>query len=368
VRRVFLSVGIVCTLGAIAIAIGVATGLSVDFSVTHVGSGKGGGTKAVPHEFLYLDVNRVGAYLAQLDGGTDVKEHIGEKVVQKANGEAVLASAFKAGASVENENFVEREVTPTAASSFERLKEKLGKLDDWLTDDLSEELADAASGDEAKGEAEQPQEGEFVQLREEVHVPAYLNLYRTVHHAATMAAMYPAMGNRRAQRKAAHRQRRAAREFEEQVGRNPRMTLALKPKKGITLLLPARFRQLNEEQSLLTSGGKFTIIGKVVRIFKPGDATSLYPGIPYAYVDTLTRELWKQPLAHAPKGLICRAIPECMTAVEEIRGAPPTRRRKLAGYVHARLGKDRRKLLRELRKGTEIRCVGAVILPIAIYR
>lgn len=362
----FVAVGTLAAAAAIIVLL--ARVLDVEFLVTHSHGGtKAKSPSAKPLEFLYLDINRVGAYLAQLDGGTDIKERIGEKEIHKANGEVAFENAFKAGTSVENENFVEREVTPTVASSFVRLR---GKLSNELKRPFLEELKDEIASSEPEsenGSEEAPvKEGDFVQFKTEVQMPTYLNLYMTVHHEATMEALYPTLGNSRFQRKAAQKQRRAAREFEQHVGRDPRIMLSVKAEKGVKILLPTRLRQLNEERSLLSPGSEFTIIGKLVRIFRPGDAP--YPKASYAYVDSLTRARWKQPLVQAPKGLICRATPKCMTAVEELRKASRTRHKKFAARVHGRIEHFRQRLLYKLKNSTEISRAGAVILPIAIYR
>jgi hypothetical protein len=329
-----------------------------------------------PFEFLYLDTTRVGAYLAQLTGGAYVKQHLAEKVTKKLNGEITLLNTLKGGVSSENENFVEREVTPTAASSFlelvKKLKEKRQIEKGFLHHFNTHSANETVKGDmDANGKVE---EGEFVRFRALLRDPIYFEPYLTIHHAATLSALFPTRGKRRGEREFVNRQREAARKFGEQVGRNPRFLLAIKPKQEpdtgeVTYLMPVRFRQLNEERSL-QSGGLFTVVGKVTRVFPPQSADDTRPTDPapaYAYVDSLTRQLWKQPLIGAPKELICRASPACSTRIEE-SGTHRAARQKEAEKVHNHIEGIRRHMLEALREQTEIKSTGAVILPVAIYK
>jgi hypothetical protein len=332
-------------------------------------------TVSQPFEFLYLDISRVGSYLAQLKGGTYVKQRLTEKVVNKASGEVTFQSVLKAGASSENEDFVEREVTPTAASSFlELVKELKGAIEKGYVHNFRGHAESVSLAGNVTGNSK-VEEGEFIRFRAKLHAPSYFAPYLEVHHAATLAALFPSRGREKAKREFAKRQRDAARKFEKQVGRNPRFLLTIKPEqngqseRSVTFLMPVRLRQLNEERSLLLSGGAFTVVGKVTRLFMPwptGDETTTHTKHA-SYIDSLTRELWTQPLVTAPKGLICRASPACARAIEEsdLRGYA---RRVRAERVHSEIEGTRRHMLGALRRETKIKHAGAVILPIAIYR
>jgi len=329
-----------------------------------------------PFEFLYLDTTRVGAYLAQLTGGAYAMQHLAEKVTKKLNGEVTLLNALKGGASSENENFVEREVTPTAASSFLELVKKL-KEKHQIEKGFLHHFNTHSAGETVQGDMDgnnKVEEGEFVRFRALLRDPVYFEPYLAIHHAATLSALFPIRGKAKGERVLVKRQREAARKFEEQVGRNPRFLLMIKPKQKpdtgeVTYLMPVRLRQLNEERSL-QSGGLFTVVGKVTRVFPPQSADDAQPtdsAPAYAYVDSLTRQLWKQPLIGAPKGLICRASPACSTRIEE-SGTHRAARQKEANEVHSHIEGIRRHMLEVLREQTEIKSTGAVILPIAIYK
>lgn len=323
-----------------------------------------------PYEFFYIDLSRVGAYLAQLEGGSYVKKHLAEKIVNKVNGEVTVQSVLKAGASSETEDFVEREVTPTAASLFVELVQALDKdgSEGFLRN--FREYTESKSGGNKSLE-----EGEFVLFHARLHAPLYVEPYVGVHHAATLAALFPRQGKGRVERRLAQRQRKAARKFERQVGRNPRFVLTVRPRqKGtderVTVLMPVHLRQLTEERSLQSSGGEFTVLGKVVRLSTPWRGPEYTPQAhadQYTYIDSATRELWRQPLAVAPKSLICQADPACTTTIEN-SGTHGRKRKELARAIHRHIEKGRRHMLEALKTGTEIKRGGAVILPIGIYR
>ena len=111
------------------------------------------------------------------------------------------------------------------------------------------------------------------------------------------------------------------------------------------------------------------MVGKVTRLFMPWptDGETTAHTTHASYIDSLTRELWTQPLVSAPKGLICRASPDCARSIEEsdLLGYA---RRVHAERVHSEIEGFRRHMLGALRRETKIKHAGAVILPIAIYR
>jgi hypothetical protein len=257
-------------------------------------------------------------------------------------------------------------------------------------------------------------EGQFVRFQTHgLRPPIYLNPYLAARQRVTMQALFP-----RAREKErpgeVDRQRKRIKHFRRELGRNPRVIFKLRPlypaqiqaikkkrqqkgnggtarppgeaaeafghshlRKGCekakhlglrpgesepqsptrrqaVYLMPLDARRLTRERSLMKyGGGTFTVVGKVVRVF-PEDGNDLYP----AYIDSYTRETWEQPLAHAPRKLLCRTEPDC---------------RKLAvdqkvGEAERQIRKARCEDLAALRGQTEIPVRGAVILPIAIYK
>ncbi|MBN9624054.1 MAG: hypothetical protein J0H06_14085 [Actinobacteria bacterium] len=80
---------------------------------------------ARPAEFLYLDTGRVLSYLAQMQGGATSSEQLQHKQTDSLTAKLAVKGLFEAGTSGEAEDLTQREVTPTAASSFIELLEAL---------------------------------------------------------------------------------------------------------------------------------------------------------------------------------------------------------------------------------------------------
>jgi hypothetical protein len=344
--------------------------------------------RPLPAEFLYLDNDRVGAYLAQLNGGIAKSERLSETLRREDSAKA-SGAGFEVGASSQRENFVEREVTPTAAASFFRLyavlrqQEKLHEVEVDNLDAFTRSFRNLP-------------EGAFVRFEShDLRTPIYANSYLVVRQVGTLKALFPTAGASDFEREQIEAAREEARSYAHQVGENPRIVFALtpplseqekrerkrewddakadasatngeadgesvKPKKGeppkkrwgIEFLLPVRYRQLTDERSLIKNGGgRFTVVGKMVRVFRRSR-----DGV-VSYVDAPTRETWKKPLGHVPGALLARSSRLCGTPV----GSRAARRAKTARKLRACV----RKLLRIQ---TEIPGMGAVILPIAIYK
>jgi hypothetical protein len=325
--------------------------------------------KHTPLEFLYLDNTRVQAYLAELDHGTFAEQNLRHKLVNKQEG-GVGSGGAKVAASSEAEDFVERVVTPTAASEFVELNDLLSPR----------EFAVAKFGEDVRGAM---REGEFVVFRTHaLRPPIYLNPYLAVKQAGTLSALFPMPSRHPAQRAVVERRREVSRQFKRQVGQDPRVVFALQAQNSEEVqkakyLLPMSVGDLADERSLIKfGGGEFTVIGKIVRIF-PGKGTAeLKSGVlgrhdeELAYVDSPTRETWEHPLEHAPGELICRTSPRCVREVERRRkpNGEGFRPKEVGAKRQAAIRKTRRRMLKKLHNQTEIGKEGAVILPIAIYK
>lgn len=313
-----------------------------------------------PAEFMYLDNARVAAYLAQVDGGTYDSEKLTRKLTQSLNAKIALEKAGEVGGSVAEEEFAERSLKPTAASSFFALRSALKKNNALQPVRLRH----------FRKEVEGLTEGQFVEFKtSSLLPPLYLNAYLAIKHAHSVASLFPRSTIRR----------EATRNFMRKVGREPRAVFSLQPyvaeprqnvgdansiaaasttteREPFVYLLPISVQLLNPERSLLKyGGGRFTVIGKLVRRF-PEPTRSDSP----AYVDSATLETWRQPLRHAPGELLCRTAPSCAAKVrdQELTGAS---RREAASEARARI-------LHALNTQIRIDRDGAVILPIAIYK
>jgi hypothetical protein len=217
---------------------------------------------------------------------------------------------------------------------------------------------------EFKDDVEGLSEGAFVKFKTSALLPPiYLNAYLAVLHANTLAAIFPESPSRRV----------AAKNFAKKAGPNARTVFALQPyalanvgtaggetrrltRKPFVYLLPITAQLLSSERSLLKyGGGKFTVVGKMVRRFPEGTRKHTP-----AYVDSATLETWEQAIRRAPGELLCRTAPNCADRVR-------------AGHLKGRrrewqIDKARRRILSALVTQTSIPEKGAVILPVAIYK
>jgi hypothetical protein len=363
-----------------------------------------------PAEFLYLDNARVVSYLAQIEGGTFASEERSSRVSESAEGKVALNQVLEAGVSRSEENTVSRVVTPTAAAEYFEL---LFDLEHEPGPPQSEGVENVRLS-YFHQDVENLDEGQFVRFKTHgLRPPIYLNPYLAARQRVTMQALFPQAREKEAPGEVG-RQRQRIKHFRRELGRNPRVIFKLRPlypaqieaigekrrgeregqtprqvgepakafarshlRKGCekarhpslnpgesepksrtqrqaVYLMPLDARRLTRERSLMKyGGGTFTVVGKVVRVF-PEDGNDQYP----AYIDSYTRETWEQPLAHAPRKLLCRTEPSC---------------RKLAvdnkvGEAERQIRKARCEDLAALRGQTEIPVRGAVILPIAIYK
>lgn len=301
-----------------------------------------------PAEFLYLDAERVNAYLAQVNGGSFDAETVTRKLSGNFKGKAGVPG-IEGEASEARETAVQREVRPTDASSFFALQNGIDEQG-WLNRIRLNSFETHVEPLARKGV------GDFVIFETTALLsPRYLNAYLAVRNKRTIGAIFPEFEERREK----------AEGFFDAVGPNPRVVFALQPKervgsraktKPFVYLMPMDASRLTAERSLLKyGGGRFTVVGKLVRTFpeKQDDP-------PPAYIDSATRETWEQPLRRAPGELLCRTDPSC---INEVRG------KKLADEDRRRaINKTRHDTLTALEEQTEIARQGAVILPVAIYK
>jgi hypothetical protein len=307
--------------------------------------------KGGPTEFLYLDSGRVAAFLAQFDGGSFSNEKETHKLTDTLEGN-LSVSGIKAGASRSEEDFIEREVTPTTASSFFALYTAMKKQHEVRRVPLSH----------FESAVHSLPEGQFVSFTTPALLsPIYLDAYLASRRPHGLREIFPPNGRHGAPPQVTV-ERRAAWKFKSEVGKDPRIVFSLHTghreshEKQFVYLLPMSAELLTEEQSLLShGGGKFTVVGKLVRSFpEEGDRQKR------AYIDSAALQTWEAPLRSAPGELICRTEPRCVTYLREHR----LRRKERLKPIRA----ARRRELRALTEQTEIEKRGAVILPIAIYK
>jgi hypothetical protein len=309
-----------------------------------------------PAEFLYLDPTRIATYLAQDEGGKVESEKLTHKLTQNLNAKLELKGLGEVGATQVGELLAEKNVKPTAASSFFVLHRQL------------EEAKDISPvRPRYFKEFRRLDEGDFVEFETSALLPPiYINAYLSVLHAGTLAAIFPKSPT----------QRRESTNFFKKVGSTPRAVFALQPykpnpeaasgqasasqvagRKPVVYLLPFTAPLLSAERSLLKGGGgNFTVLGKLVRLFptppKEKERAS--------YIDSATRETWEQALKSAPEELLCRTEPMCAETV---------RAKHLTGKKREKvIDECRQQILEALETQTTVSDRGAVILPIAIYK
>lgn len=259
-----------------------------------------------PHEYLYLDNDRVLAYLSQMENGITGQAKLSRSTADTTGGELSAAQFGKVRRERQSQEFVEGVVTPTATSRFYRLVGLLNERKQIRPLRPGRKVASLAALREIR-------EGDFVVMEGNVKLPAFVRLYDRVLQSTT-ASPIGKLGAR----------------FVKALGPNPRIPLFVdftpagaRPSRGIRVLLPARYEGLTSESTLFR--GQLTIVGKIVYKFP-------------RYRDRQTYTLFRNALTKAPRRLI----------------------RRVAFRPVA--------LDRELRDATRFGGAGAVVVPVAIYK
>lgn len=377
-----------------------------------------------PAEFLYLDGDRVLAYLAQFDGGTFTSEQLTHKVSESESGEVSLEDALKLGSSEGEEQSLARTITPTAAGNYIELLSKLEALHGLKTIGLGR----------FRHEVHGLTEGQFVIFRTHaLSAPVYLNPYLALRQDRSASTLFP-LPRDESGRAVVRREWRGALRFQEEVGKDPRVVFALRPlnelerkerrerekaereeevlaaKEGEAIegpitstgpkggppgqggelerhlsphtprLTPAlllaktraekRVAEKNHVEYLMPMDAQLITQERSLIKFGGGEFTvvgkvvRIFPehGDEHspAYVDTPTLETWEGPLEQAPAQLLCRTDPKCH---EKMRDGSLT-----TGQHESAVQRSRAWAIEALTEQTEIPRRGAVIVPIAIYK
>jgi hypothetical protein len=257
-----------------------------------------------PAEFLYLDGARVVAFLSQLEDGLSDSER--QTVSRMSAIDVGLTGAVAGHGSREATGSVERVVTPTGASRFNRLRSRLQDRG-WLESLDAHSLAPLQTRGRFFDTLGRAGEGGFVEIEHvRLTVPPAVTVYRFARRSGS--------GD--------------AKRFVGMVGANPRVPLSLRAERSPSVLFVGRYASLADESSLFF--GEVTVLGKLIRNLPAGG------GVVYRDKETLA------------------------TYGPALRSAPAPILRKLQ-IRPASLGRD-------LRDGTTVTAPGAVIIPIAIYK
>jgi hypothetical protein len=353
---------------------------AVGFAMSHThwlglaDSGPEGFARIPPAEFLYLDDTRILGYEAQLAGGEAGALRRISKQIQSENGEAKV-SGFSVGASSQTENEVESTLTPAATSEMAVM------LND-LRGDSRPGVAVHDVDITEPSSLSRVREGWLVSFHtRDLLSPGYIRPYVVVRQSATLAALFPRISGNAASKRRSEVQRAKAKTFVRQIGPNPRITFSVAPPTtsasgdhSVRVLLPMQYADLTSERSMLEkgtghfTGGRLTVVGKVIRIF-PGDegvtggvsacsANSCRNLESPVYTDFATRETWKAPLEHASNNLVDHVSHNCKAPWLPGEANP----------LHKTQIQGRHCFLARLKRQTRLPAPGVVVLPLAVYK
>jgi hypothetical protein len=289
----------------------------------------------LPAEFLYLDDERVDAYLGQLRGGLSPTEQRSIRLTERHQAEAGLDQVVQLGGSTEREELINRSVETNAADRFFLLESELGARFTEVDDVRLRFKSILAPGDACSEirRLEEIKEGQILRiLGANLRVPTYALALAKVAHADQFR--HPDQDEVSPQQLArlAREGQRGLRQLVESLRADPRLPLWLQihpkqPKKGCQVFMPAQYSKVIDAPSMLT--GPVTIVGKVVRRLTNEEET-------YFDVDTAVR--WDRALR---------------------RSAPRVRRV---------LGLDEVGIRTVVNYSATVEFPGLVLLPLAIYK
>jgi hypothetical protein len=218
-----------------------------------------------PGEHLYLDDERVDAYLSQLRGGFAATEQQSVSVKRTRNTELALQQGVQVGASVEEEQAVQRTVESRAADRFYLLEaELLSRFgqSEHAAFRFRRVRARAHGCRQIKRGVIKP--GQIIRITgAHLRVPTYALALAKVAHAAQFRASHQGENvNLEALSELAGSRPKSLQDFVEGFGTDPRLPFRLEMG-SCTVFLPARYSKLVDAPSLLT--GQVTVVGKVVR-------------------------------------------------------------------------------------------------------
>ena len=291
----------------------------------------------LPAEFLYLDDERVDAYLGQLRGGLSPTEQRSIRLTKRHQAEAGLDKVVQLGGSTEQEELINRSVETNAADRFFLLESELAaRFTD--VDDVRLRFKSIVAPRDACTEIrrlKEIKEGQILRvLGANLRVPTYaLALAKVAHADQFRPPGQDEVMPRQLARLALEGQRGLKRLVKSKsLGADPRLPFWLqihpnRPKKGCEVFMPAQYSKVIDAPSMLT--GPVTIVGKVVRRLTKLEGT---------YVDVDTEVRWESALR---------------------RSGPRVRRL---------LGLDEVGIRTVVHNSATVKYPGLVLLPLAIYK
>jgi hypothetical protein len=222
----------------------------------------------LPGEYLYLDRERVDAYLGQLRGGLSPTEQRSISLTESRNAQIGLEPVVQIGGNVKRQERIDRTVTSRAADRYFVLESEL-RARFTHVDDVGLRFKDVSAPRNACKEIsrlEEIKEGQILRiLGANLRVPTYALALAKVAHADQFHA------SGQTEEVSPQRLARLAREGQpglkrlvESLGADPQLPFRLEIKKGgCQVFMPTRYSEVIDAPSMLT--GPITIVGKVVR-------------------------------------------------------------------------------------------------------
>ena len=287
----------------------------------------------LPGEFLYLDDERVDAYLGQLRGGLSETEQRSISLTESRDAQLGVEQVVQVGGNVERKEVIERTVSSRAADRFYILETELAAQFGEAGNAIPrfKRLEAKSHGCEEITRLETIKEGQILRITgAQLLVPTYaLALARVAHADQFLDETQAPLPSERLSRLAGENQPGLKR-FVESLGPDPRVPFRLEIKGtagACHVFMPARYTKLIDAPSLLT--GPMTVVGKIVRRLTKIERT-------YFDVDTAVR------------------YERALTA------SPPAVRRAL--------GLNEATMLDVVNGSAEVKYPGLVLLPLAMYK
>jgi hypothetical protein len=252
------------------------------FGVIHPFSSSGDTTARparLPAEFLYLDDERVDAYLSQLSGGLAETEARTSSTTRSRRGSLGAQEVVQLGGEFTEHETVQQTVLPRAADRYYMLETQLASQFGQTSGGelFAQEPANRAPGCTRIANPKAIHDGQFIRFTgARVRVPTYALALAKVAHAEPF--LVPAQGPhirsadglsdfRTRLSALAARSRKPLRTYVKTFGRDPRIPFRLEVPAAsgdpCQVFLPIRYSKLTEAPSLLT--GYITVVGKVIR-------------------------------------------------------------------------------------------------------
>jgi hypothetical protein len=229
----------------------------------------------LPGEHLYLDDERVDAYLSQLRGGLAETERQSVSVKRTRNAELALQQVVQVGASLEEQQSVERTISSRAADRFYLLEAELvsrfGESEHMAF--RYRRVRSNAQGCRQIRRGAVIMPGQIIRITgAHLRVPTYaLALAKVAHAAQFLASHQDERVSPEALAQLAELRQASLQRFVADFGADPRLPFRIEVGQDCTVFLPARYSKLVDSPSLLT--GQVTVVGKVVRTLAGQDKT-----------------------------------------------------------------------------------------------